>query len=51
MGRNFAFQKGHGLSKPTENTKITALNSSKQLTVTVHGLIFGRVYYWKDISV
>ena len=28
--------------KPAKNTKITALNSSKQLTVTVHGLILIR---------
>ena len=28
-----------------------AVNSSKQLTATAHGLIFGRAYYWKDICV
>ena len=31
--------------------KKTAINSLKQLTVTVHGLILGRAYYWKDIYV
>ena len=52
MERNFAFQNGFGLSiKIAKSTKITAKNSSKQLTVTVHGLIFGRAHYWKDICV
>ena len=27
---------------------VTAKNSLKQLTLTVHGLIFGRAYYWKE---
>ena len=50
LERNFAFQNGFGLSiKTTKNTNITALNSSKQLTVTVHGLMFGRANYRKDI--
>ena len=53
IGRNFAFQNGFGLSiKTANNTKIEPKTlGSKQLTVTVHGLIFGRVYYRKDISV
>ena len=43
IGRNFVFQNGFGLSiKTPKNTKI----SSKQLTVTLHGLIFwGAAYY------
>ena len=31
--------------KTAENTKITAKNSFKQISLTVHGLIFGRAYY------
>ena len=38
IGRNFAFQNGLGLT-------------TKQLAVTVHGLIFGRAYYRKDFCV
>ena len=26
-------------------------NSLKQLVLTVHGLIFGKAYYWKDFCV
>ena len=52
IGRNFAFQNGYDLSiKTAKNIKITAYNSSKQLTVTIHGLIFGRAYYGKVICV
>ena len=52
IGRNFAFQNGFGLSiKTAKHTKITAYNSSKKLTVTVHGLIFRRAYYRKDFCV
>ena len=51
MEKNFAFQNGFGLSiKTAKSTKI-AKHSSKQLTLTVHGLIFGRAHYWKDICV
>ena len=38
IGRNFAFQNGFGLS-------------IKTVTITFHGLIFRRAYYWKDICI
>ena len=38
IGRNFAFQNGLGLT------------IKKQVILTVHGLIFGRVYYRKDFA-
>ena len=51
MENNFAFQNGCGLPiKPAKNTKITAKKSSEQLAVIIHWLIFGRVYYRKDIA-
>ena len=36
--RNFAFQNGLGLT-------------TKQLALTVHGLVFGRAYYRKDFCI
>ena len=43
IGRNFAFQNGFGLSlKTAKNSKITA-----SLTLTVHGLIFGRIFAYE----
>ena len=48
----FAFQNGLDLTiKTALNTKITASNSLKQLTVTARGLTFGRAYYRKNICV
>ena len=53
IGRNFVFQNGFGLPIKTakKKPKITAQNSSRQPTKTVHGLIFGRAYYRKDICI
>ena len=39
------------LTIKTENREITVTKSLKQLPLTVHGLIFGRAYYRKDICV
>ena len=45
-GISVAFKNGLGLKmKAANNTKITAQNSLKQLTLKLHGLIFGRAYY------
>ena len=52
IGMNFAFQNWSGLTiKTAQNTKKTALNSFKQLTLTVHGLMFRRAHYQKDFCV
>ena len=47
---NFAFQNGLGLTIKTGylNTKQTTL---KQPTLTVHGLIFRRAYYWRNVCI
>ena len=50
FGGNFAFQNGLGLTIK-QLKMLTKDNSLKPLTLTVHGLRFGRAYYWKDISV
>ena len=50
IGGNFAFQNGFGLStEAVKNTEITASNSSKQVTVTVHELILGRLIFLEGL--
>ena len=47
IGGSFAFQNGLGLTIKTVKT-LRQLPKLKQLTLTVHGLIFVRAYYRKD---
>ena len=48
--REFCISKWVGLDKKKNSLKHKN-NSLKQQTVTVHGLIFGRAYYQKDICI
>ena len=49
IGGNLVFQ--NGLDLTIKTAKNTEDNSLKQLTLTVHGIIFGRAYYQKDIYI
>ena len=49
IGRNFAFFKWLGIRN--ENGLKRYESGPKQLALTVHGLIFGRAFAWKDFCV
>ena len=52
MKGSFVLWNGFGLTVKTAlNSMIKAWKSLTQLTLTVHGLIFGGAYYQKDICV